>query len=72
MINGQRRLPTAVIGSKGMKWKYDDDLCVCKTKETEIHVVLKCKCYELVRKRWMRTWDVLLFLFQYSTGRFYC
>ena len=20
---------------------------------------LKCKCYDLVRRRWMRTWDVL-------------
>ena len=24
--------------SKGMGWKYDDDLCVCVKKETEIHV----------------------------------
>ena len=31
---------------------------VCGTKETEIHVLLECKCYDLVR-RWMRTWDVL-------------
>ena len=24
---------------RGLKeWKYDDDLCVCGTKETEIHV----------------------------------
>ena len=23
-----------VRGSKGMEWKYDDDLCVCGTKET--------------------------------------
>ena len=22
-----------VRGSKGMEWKYDDDLCVCGTKE---------------------------------------
>ena len=42
-----------------MEWKYDDDLCVCGTKETEIHVLFKCKCYDLVRRRWMRTWDVL-------------
>ena len=28
-----------VRGSKGMDWKYDDDLCVCGTKETEIHVL---------------------------------
>ena len=27
-----------VRGSKGMELKYDDDLCVCGTKETEIHV----------------------------------
>ena len=29
-----------VRGSKGMELKYDDDLCVCWTKETEIHVFL--------------------------------
>ena len=29
-----------VRGSKVMEWKYDDDLCVCGTKETEIHVFL--------------------------------
>ena len=46
-------------GSKGMELKYDDDLCVCGTKETEIHVLFECKCYDLVRRRWMRTWDVL-------------
>ena len=46
-------------GSKGMELKYDDDLCVCGTKETEIHVRLECKCYDLVRRRWLRTWDVL-------------
>ena len=28
-----------VRGSKGMEWKYDHDLCVCGTKETEIHVL---------------------------------
>ena len=28
-----------VRGSKGMEWKYDDDLCVCGTKETEIHML---------------------------------
>ena len=38
-----------VRGSKGMEWKYDDDLCVCGTKETEIHVLFECKCYDLVR-----------------------
>ena len=34
-------------------------MCVCGTKETEIHVILEYKCYDLVRRRWMRTWDVL-------------
>ena len=29
-----------VRGSKGMERKYDYDLCVCGTKETEIHVFL--------------------------------
>ena len=48
-----------VRGSKGMDWKYDDDLCVCGTNETEIHVLLACKCYDLVRRRWTRTCDVL-------------
>ena len=48
-----------VRGSKGMDWKYDDDLCVCGTKETEIHVLFECKCYDMVRRRWLRTWDVL-------------
>ena len=42
-----------------MEWKYDDDLCVCGTKETEIHVLFECKCYDIVRRRWLRTWDVL-------------
>ena len=42
-----------------MDWKYDDDLCVCGTKETEIHVLFECKCYDMVRRIWMRTWDVL-------------
>ena len=45
--------------SKGMERKYDDDLCGCETKETEMHVFFKCKCYDLVRRRWMRTWDEL-------------
>ena len=48
-----------VRGSKGMEWKYDDDLWVCGTRETEIHVLLECNCYNLLRRRWMRTWDVL-------------
>ena len=47
-----------VRGFKGMEWKYGNDLCVCGTKETEIHVLFKCKYYDLMR-RWMRTWDVL-------------
>ena len=25
----------------------------------EIHVIFECKCYDLVRRRWMRTWDEL-------------
>ena len=45
-------------GSKGMEWQYDDDHCVWGGR-TEIHVLLECKCYDLVRRRWMRTWDVL-------------
>ena len=28
------------------------------TKETEIHVLFECKCYDMVRRRWLRTWDV--------------
>ena len=24
-----------------------------------MHVLLECKCYDLLRRRWMRTWDVL-------------
>ena len=42
-----------------MERKYEDELCVCGTKEKEIHVPFECKCYDLVRRRWMRTWDVL-------------
>ena len=38
---------------------YDGDLCMCGTKETEIHVLFGCKCYYMVRRRWLRTWDVL-------------
>ena len=48
-----------VRGSKGMEWKYDDDLCVWGTKETEINVPFECKCYDMVRRGWLRTWDVL-------------
>ena len=32
---------------------------MCGTKETEIHVLFECKCYDLMRRRWMSTWDVL-------------
>ena len=28
-------------------------------KKQDIHVLFECKCYDLVRRRWMRTWDVL-------------
>ena len=52
-------LPVRCKNSNGMEWKYDDDLCVCVTKETEIHVLLECKCYDMVRRRWLRTCDVL-------------
>ena len=48
-----------VRGPKGIEWNYDDDLCVYGTKETEIHVRFECKCYDMVRRRCMRTWDVL-------------
>ena len=44
-----------VRGSKEMEWKYDDDLYVCRNKATYIHVLLECKCYNLVRRRGMRT-----------------
>ena len=42
-----------------MEWKFDDDLCVCGKKETEVHVLFECKCYDMVRRRWLRPWDVL-------------
>ena len=32
---------------------------VCGKRETEIHMLLECKCYDLLRRRWMRTWDIL-------------
>ena len=32
----------SVRGSKGMQWKYDDDLCMCGKKETEMHVLFEC------------------------------
>ena len=31
---------------------------VCGTKGTEIHVLFECKCYDMVRRRWLRTCDV--------------
>ena len=34
-------------------------ISVCVSKETEIHVLFECKCYNIVRRRWLRTWDVL-------------
>ena len=43
-----------VRGSKGMKWKYDDALCVWSV---EIHLLFECKCYGQMRRRWMRPWD---------------
>ena len=42
-----------------MEWKYDVDLCVCVTKETGIHVLFECTFYDMVRRRWMMTWDML-------------
>ena len=38
-----------------MEWKYDDGLGVSGTKETEIYMLIECKCYDLVRRKWMRT-----------------
>ena len=41
-----------------MEWIYDDDLCVWGggiiNRDT---CVFDCKCYDQVRRRWMRTWD---------------
>ena len=41
-----------------MEWKYDDDLYVCVGQKTQ-----RSMCFlslnDLVRRRWMRTWDVL-------------
>ena len=34
-------------------------ISVCGTKETEIDVLFECKCYDMVRRRWLRTCDVL-------------
>ena len=48
-----------VRGSKGIEWYYDDELCACGTKETGIHMLFKCKCYDQMRRSWTRTWDGL-------------
>ena len=32
---------------------------VCVGQKKEIHVLLECKCYDMVRRRWLRTCDVL-------------
>ena len=32
-----------VRACKGKEWKHDDDLCVCGTRKTEIHVLLEAK-----------------------------
>ena len=37
-------------------------ISVCGTKETEIYVFFECKCYDLVRRRWMRTWDKNIYI----------
>ena len=34
-----------------MEWKYDDDLCVGGTRETEIHVLLECNCYKPAKEK---------------------
>ena len=36
-----------------MEWKYDNDLCACGTKETDIHVLFECiyKCYDQMRRK---------------------
>ena len=58
-VGARVRVSLPVRGPKGMEWYYDDDLCVYGTKETEIHVHFEYKCYDMVRRRCMRTWDVL-------------
>ena len=55
MVTGSCR---PMRGSKGMEWYYDDDLCACGTKETEIHVLVECKCYDQMRRRWTRDKDI--------------
>ena len=37
-------------GYKGIEWKYDGDLCMCGTKETDLHLLFECKCYDQMRK----------------------
>ena len=44
---------------RGMELKYFDELRECGTNETEIHLFLECKCYDQMRRRWMRVWDGL-------------
>ena len=34
-------------------------IVVCVVIETEMHVVLKCKCYGQMRRRWMSAWHGL-------------
>ena len=48
-------------GSKGMEWKYDHDsvcVCVCDKRNRDT-CVFECKFYDMVRRRWMTTWDML-------------
>ena len=35
---------------KRMQWNYDDYLCARGTKETYIHVLFECKCYNEMRR----------------------
>ena len=40
-----------VRGSKGMVWKYDDDMRVWDKKTTQImHLFFECKCYDQARR----------------------
>ena len=36
----------SVRGCKGMELKYADYMCECGTKETEMHALFECKCYD--------------------------
>ena len=42
-----------------MEWKYDDDMCACWTRGTEIYVFFECKCYDQMRRKWMKVCDGL-------------